>query len=131
MIWNRAEKHKFRGQFTDKLPNDVGGSGTFTHWESPLGSTSTYMERFRGEDDMVAHMQRRRQAADRIAELIGDWLTNQLRDADGFDRLEPFLKEQLGRDLTNVSYYMLAWEVTHRKMSDAEPAFVIGQYLME
>ncbi len=39
--------HTFEGSFRGEMPGDVGGAGRYEFFESPLGSTSLYTERFR------------------------------------------------------------------------------------
>ena len=47
-----ARKHRFTGKFAGRTPDDVGGAGSYTHWETAFGSASAYVERFRGSDDL-------------------------------------------------------------------------------
>ena len=128
-----AGRRKFVGEFAHTLPDDVGGNGSYTYWSTPLGSASTYIERFRGNDDLIADVEKRRMATDRLADLLMGWLTSELKGKEGFDELHKFLDHQLRRDLANISMYVWASE-TSAGRGDAdgtESLARVGQYLLE
>ncbi len=100
-----ADKHVFAGRFGEKMPDDFGGAGSYTHWETPMGSTSAYIERFGGSDDLEAGRAKQRQAADQLADLVLAWLETELGDEPGFDRLKKFLDNDFRRDLKNLGLY--------------------------
>ena len=128
-----AKKQVFSGQFTDRTPADVGGAGFYTRFTSPLGNTSCYVERFRGDDDLESQLSRRRQATDQATDLIVGWMTAELGRDPNFPPLKKFLDEDLRRDLKNLGVY----EFTGRAMADCqkEPSdeFIIraGLYLCQ
>ena len=129
---SRPQKYTFRGEFDGATPNDVGGHGWHKHWKSTLGSTSVYVERFRGNDDLLDDLQRRHRAADRLVDLAIAWAAAELEAADGYDRLRRFLDDELRHDLKNLSLYW--WRYVAEDAGDAhnEQALVrIGQYLVE
>ncbi|NQT36918.1 MAG: hypothetical protein HQ581_05490 [Planctomycetes bacterium] len=100
-----ADKHVFMGEFGEKMPDDFGGAGSYTHWETSMGSTSAYIERFGGSDDLEAGRAKQRQAADQLADLVAGWLETELGDEPGFDRLKKFLDNEFRRDLKNLGLY--------------------------
>lgn len=127
-----AAKHRFSGLF-QQMPQDVGGSGWYRRWETSLGHLSVYVERFRGEDDLATTLQRRRQAASRLAELLAEWLAAETRDVPGAERLRDFLENEFRRDVENLSLYAWISEVgRHDSEHAAEEGLLrAGQYLVE
>lgn len=115
------------------MPNDVGGSGSYTHWNTSLGSASAYVERFRGNDDLLADMERRQAAADRTVDLLTGWLASELEGEPGFAELREFLENHFRRDLKNLSLYGWAYGVVADDQATALPECLIriGQYLVE
>ena len=128
-----ATKHKFVNVFAGEMPSDVGGSGSYTHWETRLGSASAYVERFRGNDDLLADVEKRQLAADRIADLLIDWLASELEGEADFIKLREFLEVRFRRDLKNLSYYGWAYGIVSDREDAAQPECLvrIGQYLVE
>jgi hypothetical protein len=131
-----ARKHTFAGSFGEKLPADVGGSGHFLRFDSPLGSTNAYCERFRGEDDLVQSREERYRLIDEAVALAIGWLEQELGREQGFDKLRAFLDGQLRRDLRVISDY--AWTAAQSIHSidrgrGAGPEFIAraSQYLVE
>jgi hypothetical protein len=109
-----AKKQVFSGQFTDRTPADVGGAGFYTHFTSPLGNTSCYVERFRGNDDLESQLSQRRRATEQLTDLVVGWLTAELGRDPNFPPLKKFLDEDFRRDLKNLGVY----EFTGRAMAD-------------
>lgn len=131
-----ARKHTFAGSFGEKLPADVGGSGHFVRFDSSLGSTSIYCERFRGEDDLVRSRKERYRLIDEAVTLAIGWLEQELGKERGFDKLRAFLDGQLRRDVRVISDY--AWTAAQSIDSidrgrSAGPEFIAraSQYLVE
>jgi hypothetical protein len=126
-----AREHVFRGSFSGLMPSDVGGHGTFTRWETRLGSVDVYVERFRGNDDAAGMWQRRQRAADRLVELLADWLERELKGDLQRPALRQFLEEDFRRDLYNVSLYV--WTLGLMDQTDEVPAPLMRalQYLVE
>ena len=87
---NDGKKHVFIGRFSGNTPADVGGAGSYTHFTSSMGSTSCYVERFRGDDDAAAQLAKRRQSAERLCDLLLGWMTAELGQQPGFPRLKNF-----------------------------------------
>jgi hypothetical protein len=105
-----GKKHFFSGRFSGKMPADIGGYGRWMRYESPLGTVTSYSERFRGSDDLEQQLVERRAAVDRFIDLAIGWLRSEMGDAPEFARVEPFLNETLRHDLKNIAVY--AW--THQ-----------------
>lgn len=126
-------KQTFVGRFIERMPEGVGGSGTFTRWSNSLGSVSGYVERFRGDDDLVDDVENRLRAADRLADLLKGWLTSELEGQPGVDRLGEFLDGPFRRDLKNVSLYSWSHAIAAQRSGEFQPGFAIrlGQYLHE
>ncbi len=96
---------RFSGRFAGKTPQDVGGAGTYTTFNTPLGSITVYSERFRGNDDLVEQFEARGKAADRLAELITDWFETQMGGDPNWPQVRQFLAGDFHRDLNNLSLY--------------------------
>ncbi len=129
-----GKSHVFRGSFAGRMPDDVGGYGTFTQWDSPLGSVSIYVERFRGNDDLSAVLKRREATADRIVELVVAWLAKELKGEPQWPALQRFLQEDLRRDLHNLTIYAWSMGLAHKAEKTDEsvdPYVRILQYLVE
>lgn len=133
------QKHKFAGAFAGEMPEDVGGRGSFTHWETSLGSLSIYVERFRGSDNLLADVETRMKACDQMVNLLTGWLELELKNEPGFSELQQFLDGEFRRDVKNLS--LLTWTFTNLgtvqggRQLDEKPGqeFVIRaqQYLIE
>lgn len=129
-----SAKHSFAADFVGKMPNDVGGSGTYMHWQTPFGSASTYVERFRGNDDMAGDIERRLAAIERATDTITSWITAELNGEPGADRLRTFVDQSLRRDLKNITLYSWAFQaVSAQGDVDRGPDWIVrvGQYLVE
>jgi hypothetical protein len=128
-----GKKHVFTGRFTDKTPADVGGAGSYMQLTSPLGSTSSYIERFRGNDDLEASLAKRRAAADKLTDLAIGWFESELGQGPEVDRLKKFLDEDLRRDLKNLAIYGWTAEAVDGYKPETEGEFLlrVGHYLYE
>lgn len=101
------QEFTFSGEFTGGTPNDVGGAGSLTMRASDFGVSWTYVERFRGDDDLIAAMDRRRQAVDKFVDVLTDWLQGALGESADFEAVHAFVDETLRADLKNLTAY--AW----------------------
>lgn len=129
----RDGKRTFQGPFHGATPQDVGGAGQLRQFASPLGSSWIYLERFRGSDDVETQLSRRREAADRLVDLLLGWLDSELGDQPEAAAVRRFVDGDLRGDLKNLGVY--AW--THRAVAARDGAFELefawrtGQYLAE
>lgn len=139
-------RQTFRGTFSDKMPADIGGSGTYETFDSPLGGAHWYVERFRGSDDFDAQLYDRRAAADRLADLVVGWFDLELKDSPHKDAVHRVLHQDFRQDLRNVTAFFLissskpdAHAPTDEatpdnlmlKAPEAHPLVRVGQYLIE
>ena len=128
-----GERYVVRGEFTDELPGDVGGTGAYTSLATSLGEAGFYVERFRGNDDLAGMTERRFQAADRLADLFVGWSQMELGREPGYDKLRQFLDVDLRRDLKNLGAYCWEGQLAsgYKTNADEELTVRYGQYLLE
>jgi hypothetical protein len=120
-----TDRHTFTGRFQSDMPGDIGGAGSYTFFESPLGSTSLYCERFRGNDDLKQSMQERLDAIDKFIGLLLDWVDHEFANSTVHAGLKQLLDHKIRRDLENLSLYCLTHGL-HGDLGDER----IGQQLM-
>jgi hypothetical protein len=125
--------YKARGEFTNAMPGDVGGTGTYTDLVTSLGEAGIYTERFRGNDDLVGMAERRSQAADQLTGLLIGWSEMELRNEAGYPQLRHFLDVDFRRDLKNASAYWAEGQFIEMYRTNATEEFIVrfGQYLWE
>lgn len=129
----------FTGRFGALMPADVGGSGSFTHFQAPLGSLSIYSERFRGDDDLANALAASQRAADELIDLAIGWLDFEFSNdpADSAESpidpltLKSLLDEEIRRDLKNVCLHLWMSRQTEDHSSVPSPIFRLAQYLVE
>lgn len=103
---DQENKRGFVGTFHERMPADVGGYGTYAHLASPLGSTSLYVERFRGDDDQAARFERLQRALNAFTQLALGWCQQEFaEDPVILGKLRDFIEKDLARDLLNLSLY--------------------------
>ena len=125
----QVDKNTFQGSFGQTLPKDIGGYGSYVHLNNPMGSTYIYVERFRGKDTQALEMEEAFGQANRLVDLLIDWLQMELGENPNFDKLRKFCDETLREDIKNLSLY--TW-VGGRASEEANEAFVrIFLYLYE
>jgi hypothetical protein len=126
-------RYVVRGEFTNELPDDVGGVGAYTSLTTSLGEVGFYVERFRGNDDLAGMTERRFKAADRLADLIVGWSQMELGQEPGYDKLRQFLDVDLRRDLKNLGAYGWEGQLAGGYKTNASEEFAVrfGQYLFE
>jgi len=98
-------KYTFDGHSSGKMPDDVGGAGTYTCFETAMGSAGIYMERFRGTDDLAGQLEIRMQAADKIADLLLGWLKSEFGKHEEFPKIKRFMDTDFRQDIKNLSLY--------------------------
>jgi len=98
-------KHAFEGTFGGTTPQDIGGAGWYRRFQSPLGDSFWYTERFRGRDDLVVQLQDRAAAADQLADLLKGWFTAELGDEPEFSGAIRVVDVDLRHDLKNFGTY--------------------------
>ncbi len=122
-----------KGDFTNKLPNDVGNAGVYKHLATSLGESGFYVERFRGNNDLAGLSEQRLKAADQLADLFVGWSQMELGRQPGFYKLRQFLDVDFRRDLKNLIEF--GWErqlvAGYNTNATEEWGVRVGQYLYE
>jgi len=113
-------KHKFAGAFVGRLPDDIGGHGAYHEWTSEFGAARLYVERFRGNDDVVETLDKTRETLARVVELLLQWVDDTWGNQPEHGALHRFVDRDLRRDLENIAFYLKAAEL-HGSASDVEP----------
>jgi hypothetical protein len=98
-----GHKHAFRGEFGERLPDDVGGHGAYARYASPCGSVTVYLERFRGGHDIVGELDASRAAVGQLVELLVGWTDGELGPDPHYPAVREFLTTTFRRDLENLS----------------------------
>jgi len=132
-LTNDGGRHVAQGEFTNELPDDVGGAGAYTNLATSLGAAGFYGERFRGNDDLAGMTERRFKAADRLADLFVGWSRMELGRERGYDKLRQFLDVDFRRDLKNLGTYWWEGQLASGYKTNADEEFIVrfGQYLVE
>ena len=128
-----ANRHAFRGRFGPKMPSDVGGAGDYHLTSTALGTTAIYVERFRGSDDVEAHINDRRQAADALTSLLTGWLQREIGRDPNFGRIRTFLERDFRQDLRNLSHYWAMARASTQQQAALRQEYWVraGMYLVE
>jgi len=123
----------FFGIFSGSTPSDVGGAGSYMHFESTVGTASIYVERFRGNDSPLDTLEKRRELADKLTDLLIGWFDAELQDRQGYAALREFMSSQLRADLRDLASYLWVSRSVpgQHKQQDEEIGMRIGQYLAE
>lgn len=95
----------FWGTFDANLPNDVGGAGFYTTFQTDMGQTTLYSERFGGNDNLNDTLQKVQMIADRSVDFLIGWLEHELGDDPNFARLKAFCNENVRHDVKNLAVY--------------------------
>jgi hypothetical protein len=132
-LTNIGQRHTIRGEFTNAMPADVGGAGTYTHLTTSLGEADLYVERFRGNDDLASLTESHLKSADQLTDLIIGWSQMELGREPGYGQLHQFLNTDFRRDLKNFSTYWWAAQLVNNYNTNAAEEFVVrfGLYLYE
>jgi len=132
-LTNDGARHVIRGEFTNELPHDIGGVGTYTNLVTSLGTAGFYVERFRGNDDLAGMADRRFKAADQLADLFVGWSQMELGREAGYDKLRQYLDADFRRDLKNLGAYCWEGQLADSYKTNASEEFAVrlGQYLFE
>lgn len=112
-----GDEYSFTKIFSNRTPNDLGGAGAFTHWVTSLGSTTGYLERVRGDDDIAAKLEKRKRAADRLVDLLIGWSEAEFSGAPELPKVCEFLDTLLRRDLINMGIYAQTTELANFERS--------------
>ena len=118
----------FTGRFKERTPDDVGGAGFYTLFDTRMGRVWIYCERFRGSDDPMGYFALVEEATDDLLRLFDGWIAHQMRDDSRTETLRRFVDKQLRRDLNNLAVYL--WRL--RDTDDSEETMSrVALYLAE
>lgn len=116
----QIDANTFIGTFGSSLPNDVGGAGFYASLVTDMGSTATYFERFRGDDDLNRTVESWQDMTDRYVDFTIEWLKSELGDEPNFANLRNFLDQSVRVDAKNIGLYLwLAVEAGVNEGADA------------
>jgi len=126
-----GDRHTVRGKFHGALPGDIGGAGWYRRLTTNLGEACFYVERFRGNDDVVRMLAERFRAADQLTDLVVGWVKLEFMSEPGFANLHQFIDHDFRQDLKNWSIY--GWMGEGLKPDDSSDEYSVrfGQYLIE
>ena len=133
LVKAEGQQHVARGEFSGALPADVGGAGSFKTCTASLGEAGFYLERFRGNDDLVGQTTRRFRAANQMTDLVIGWTKAEFGSERGYKKLRKFLNEDFRRDLKNAGLYFWVGQISALNDTNATEEFTarFSQYLLE
>ena len=120
-----GRKHIFHGEVGDRSPNDVGGQGSYSSFGTSLGTAFSYVERFRGQDDLNAKFERRLKAADQLVDLFIGWSEAELGQHPNFETLRRFLNDAFRKDVKNLSFYGWVRDVSAGDKPEADEELIV------
>lgn len=101
----QIDHNTFWGIFDTNFPDDVGGAGYYTTFDSDMGQAVFYSERFGGNDNLNDTLQKMQMIADRIVDFLIGWLEYELGNDPNFVYLKAFCNKSLRSDLKNMAIY--------------------------
>ena len=134
IVKNEGNRYTARGEFAGWLPGDIGGSGWFKRLTTSMGTAGFYVERFRGNDDLAAAVEKKFEAADQLADLVVGWSHTQFRREPNYKKLRHFLDQDFRRDLKNLILYLWRADSVYKDDGWADLDGYLsrfGQYLTE
>lgn len=95
----------FVGEFKGRMPQDIGGYGTYKRIPSDLGAACLYVEQFRGSDKPAARLDEIGKGIDNGVDLLIGWFEAELGKEKGFDQLRTYLDKDIRSMLHDVKLY--------------------------
>ena len=95
----------FWGRFDTNLPNDVGGAGFYSTFNTDMGQAAFYSERFRGDDNLNDTLQKVQMIVDRSVDFLIGWLECELGVDPDFANLKAFCNKNIRHDIKNIVIY--------------------------
>lgn len=122
----------FAARFVDRMPQDVGGAGWYLTLPSPLGTTSGYVERFRGTIDLVARVEEQNADIDQGLDHLIAWLKTEIGAEPYATKAVAALDKQLRHDMKNLVLYSLSGTMPVDDKHASQNMFVrVGAFLAE
>ncbi len=125
---------EFSDTFKGQMPQDLHNAGWYLRYDSKMGYTCIYSERFGGQDDQAGIIQKRFDAADKLVDHLIKWFEVELAGKEGFDKLRNFMDTDFRRDVKNMASYMWMAQVLEKHDAPDEGqgiAFRVAHYLAE
>lgn len=132
-VVDRHRRHAFQGRFEGATPPDVGGAGSLTHFTSPLGSATFYVERFGGLDDVDVQLADLRRGADRLVDLLLGWIQLEMADDPHYEQVRQAIHQDVRQDVRNLAHFWWLAKAASRLPGDGQREFLLRafQYLVE
>lgn len=121
----------FENEFTRETPKGVGGAGYFLNWESNFGSTTLYLERFRGSDDFYTQLESRKKSVDEFVDQLIAWIEKEATDFVRVQQLKNVVDTTLRKDLQNVGIYFWHMQTAPSVATNGDSLARLALYLME
>jgi len=113
---NLSTEHSFVADFSAKMPQDIGGFGSITRFNSILGSVIYYQERFRKSDSGISEkIKIKYKNADRFADYLAGWLKKELSNEKDWELLDKFVNFDFRKDLKDIVSFIILMNI----MNDA------------
>jgi tRNA-Thr(GGU) m(6)t(6)A37 methyltransferase TsaA len=125
----QLDPNTFQGSFGETLPKDIGGFGKYVYLDNPMGRVYLYVERLQGRDSQALEVQEAFSGADRLVDLLIDWLQTELGQNPNFEKLRVFCDKSLREDLKSLSLY--SWLDDRASVKSEETFIRILLYLYE
>ena len=121
-----GDRRRLSDTFNQEMPDDVGGSGRYTHWDTSLGSASFYVERFRGSDDAVQTVEDRLEAADLAVDMLSVFVDAEAVDSAHGKLLRDFARRSLRSDAKNLALLIWGFQAYGTNLGTPEGEFNLG-----
>jgi hypothetical protein len=109
--------------FDGTMPDDIGNRGYLMHYESPLGNSSLYTEKFRGYDNLADTLDMQEQAFHRAADLVLLWLDLAISETDQYPEFRHFVDTTFRNDMRNLVLLVNTTDTVGRSVTFAEGGF--------
>ena len=129
----QIEPNIFWGRFDTNLPNDVGGAGFYSTFNTDMGQATIYSERFRGDDNLNDTLQKVQMITDRSVDFLIGWLEHELGNDPNFAKFKAFCNENIRHDINNMAiYFWLSNILTEYKSTASEESLMrVMHYVIE
>lgn len=108
-----------KSTFRSTIPSDIGNAGEYQFYETMMGSTGMYLERYPGCDRVGEMMEQYLRNSDKIAELLVGWFKHEMPEGD-FKKASPFLEKEFPADLKNAITYLALMQLEPADQDDCD-----------